>query len=105
MSLDIGYDPVWSSDGSELFYRSATDLMVVQIETEPTFSSRTPEPLFNLSGYRVGGGREFHLAPAGGRFIFRAHEAAFQTSDDEPFNGLIFVENWFEDLKRLVPVP
>ena len=28
-----------------------------------------------------------------------------QTSDDEPFNGLIFVENWFEELTARVPTP
>ena len=67
VSLGYGVDPVWSPDGRELFYRSPTDLMVAQIETEPTFSSRTPEPLFSISSYG-------------------------QTSDDDLFNGLIFVD-------------
>ena len=109
VSLGFGADPVWSPDGRELFYHGRTDLMVAQIETEPTFSSRTPEPLFSLSGYAtVGGGvagRRFDLAPDGDRFIVRKPGTAEQTSDDDPFNGLIFVENWFEELKRLVPVP
>ena len=109
VSLGFGADPVWSPDGRELFYRSRPDLMVAQIETEPTFSSRTPEPLFSISSYgMVGGpgiGRRFDLAPDGDRFIVRTPGTAEQTSDDDPFNGLIFVENWFEELKRLVPVP
>ncbi len=80
--------------------------MVAQIETEPTFSARTPEGLFSLSGYRPsGGGRQFDLAPDGDRFIFRKPGTAAQTSDDEPFNDLIFVENWFEELRQRVPVP
>ena len=108
VSLGFGADPVWSPDGRELFYRRPTDLMVAQVETEPTFSSRTPEPLFSLSGYEIGGGatgRRFDLAPDGDRFIVRKPGTAEQTSDDDPFNGLIFVENWFEELKRLVPIP
>ena len=111
VSLERGINPVWSPDGRDLFYRrpSGTDLMVVQIETEPTFSSRTPESLFSTSGYAVGGGpvsaRSFDLAPDGDRFIFRTAGTAEQTGDEEPFNGLIYVQNWFEELKRLVPTP
>ena len=109
VSLGSGADPVWSPDGRELFYRSQSDLMVAQIETEPTFSSRTPEPLFSISSYGMGGppatGRRFDLAPDGDRFIMRKRGTAEQTSDDEPFNGLIFVQNWFEELKARVPVP
>ena len=107
VSLGFGADPVWSPDGRELFYRRPTDLMVAQVETEPTFSSRTPEPLFSLSGYGIGGrgtGRPFDVALDGDHFIFRTPGTAEQTSADDPFNGLIFVENWFEELKARVPV-
>ena len=82
--------------------------MVAQIETEPTFSARTPEPLFSLLPGMVGRasvGRRFDVAPDGDRFIVRKLETAEQTGDDEPFNGLIFVENWFQELTERVPVP
>ena len=112
MSLDLGVNPVWSPDGRELFYRggsSITDLMVAQVETESIFSSRTPELLVSLVALAVGGGpneaRTFDLAPDGDRFIFRTPETAVQTSDEQPFNGLIFVEHWFEELTARVPVP
>ena len=51
VSLEVGRHPLWSPDGRALFYRGLADaeLMVAQVETEPTFSSRTPEPLFSLS--------------------------------------------------------
>ena len=44
VSLGLGANPVWSPDGRELFYRSqgGTNLMVAQVETEPTFSAQTP---------------------------------------------------------------
>ena len=106
--VEFGVQPMWSSDGRELFYRGQTDLMVAQVETEPTFSGRTPEPLFSLSGYGllIGGdvGRQFDIAPDG-RFILPTSRTAEQTTDDVDFNGLIFVDNWFEELKARVPVP
>ena len=79
--------------------------MVTQVETEPSFSSGTPEPLFSIRSYLVGGGRQYDVAPDGDRFIFPRRGATGQTSDDEPFNGLIFVENWFQELTERVPVP
>ena len=56
VSPEIGVRPAWSPDGRELFYRRGADLMVAQVETEPTFSSRTPEPLFRLTDYGLIGG-------------------------------------------------
>ena len=44
------------------------------------------------------------FAPDGDRFTFRTSGTAAQTSDDDPFNGLIFVD-WFEEPKQRVPVP
>ena len=104
-------NPVWSPDGRELFYRSqgGTDLLVAQVETEPTFSAQNPAPLLSLIGYEIVSGpttaRAFDLAPDGDRFIFRTAGTAASTSDEEPFNGLIFVEHWFEELAARVPVP
>ena len=107
VSREGGVSPVWSPDGRELFYRrGSTAMMVAQVETAPTFSSRTPEPLFSLSGYVLSPagdtGRKFDIAPDG-RFIFPTPATADQTGD-EPFNGLIFVENWFQELTERVPI-
>ena len=108
VSLDYGVQPVWSPNGRELFYRNQTDLMVAQVETEPTFSALAPEPLFSTSGQAVGGtpaeARTWDLAPEGDRFVFRRIGTPGQTST-AAFNGLIFVENWFQGLTERVPVP
>ena len=82
--------------------------MVAQIETDPSFSPRTPEALFGLLPGMSGGafsGRRFDPAPDGNRFIVRTFGTTTRTGDDEPFNGLIFVENWFKELKERVPLP
>ena len=107
VSPGYGRDPTWSPDGSELFYRTRTDLMVTQVETDPTFTATTPERLFSLNSYVLEdtGGEQFGLAPDGNRFIFVKSDAASQASNDASFNGLIFIQNWFEELTRLVPVP
>ena len=106
VSKGYGIQPVWSPTGRELFFRSQTDVMVAQIETEPTFNPRTPTAVLGLRGFRIALGRDdarmWDLAPEGDRFIFR-RSATLEETSDETFNGLIFVENWFEELKRLVP--
>ena len=72
---------------------------------EPTFSSGTPELLFSLRGYEFAGspGRRFDIAPDGDRFIFRQGNVTAQTGDDETFDGLILVLNWFQELTDRVP--
>ena len=105
VSADFGVHPVWSPGGRELFYRGRTgaELMVARIEMDPTVSAGAPEPAFSLSGWEVGGGRQYDLAPDGGRFIFRQVQATGQTSDADIFNGLILVQNWVQELTERVP--
>ncbi len=80
--------------------------MMAQIETEPTFSARTPQPLFSRATYTVqGAGRQYDIAPDGDRFLFKKPGDSGQTNDDDQFTGLIFVENWFQELTERVPVP
>ena len=102
-----GQDARWSPDGSELFYTNfAGDrMMVVEVETEPTLRVSRPELLFEgRYAVPVGGGRNYDVSADGQRFVMISAvtdgdpEAASDTS-------LILVENWFEEVKRLVPVP
>ena len=105
-----GFDPVWSPDGRELFFAAfegsvGDTFTVAQVETEPTFSATTPERLFDLGPFDLTTrGRGWDIAPDGDRFIFRTRRAA-QTSGAAPFNGLIFVQNWTQELLERVPVP
>ena len=103
-----GY-PVWSPDGRELFYLGppTPNLMSVRVETEPTFSARTPELLFGLSGYTLfqNSRRQFDGAPGGDRFVLLEPGVSRQTGDRDALIGMVVVENWFEELKERVPIP
>jgi serine/threonine-protein kinase len=99
-----GVSPVWTSDGREMFFRFlGGPMMVVRVQTEPTFSLGNPEILFSTTAYRQPNqdrNRPWDLAPDG-RFLM-VKEAAASDSQDEP--SIEVVLNWTEELKRLVPV-
>ena len=106
-SGEMSFTPVWSPGGLELFYNAFSGfLTVTQIETEPTFSAGTPEPLFSTAGYLTTGGvRQWDIAPDGDRFVFRKPTERVGQTGDDFFNGLIFVENWVQELTERVPSP
>ena len=89
-----GLQPVWSADGSELFYTTSDwkMMMVVSIQTRPTFQAGSPRVLFDMRSYKPG----FDISPDGQRFLMI-----------KPPKGeagqINVVLNWFEELKRLVP--
>jgi serine/threonine-protein kinase len=87
-----GY-PMWNPNGKELFYRSGEKMMVVDVEPEGELALGEPRLLFEklvTAGYDV--------APDGRRFIM-IEEGESQPAPTE----LILVQNWGEELKRLVP--
>ena len=106
ISRDGGTSPVWAPDGQELFFRAAaagSDVMVVAVETEPTFSPGNPEILFSAP-YRISGpgrGRPWDVA-ADGRFLMVRESAAGQNTEATP--RIVMVQNWFQELSERVPV-
>ena len=95
ISSNGGFRSVWAPEGRELFYRSGEAMMVVSIETEPTFTPGRPKVLFT-GRYFAGAGRNYDISPDGQRFLMikAEEEAAAQIN---------VVLNWFEELKRLAP--
>jgi serine/threonine-protein kinase len=105
-----GVSPIWSRDGSELFYveplRDA--IMAISVPGAEGEEWGQPEELFKLpSGtdtrfYH----RAFDVAPDG-RFIFAIPEGGEFGTESEtaerPPTEIHVVLNWFEELKRLVP--
>ena len=95
-----GGEPVWSPDGTELFYRSGNKMMAVTVETEPTFRVVKPEELFEgsyaVSTTNPGFLQYYDISPDGQQFLMIKQE---QTGVAQ----INVVLNWFEELKRLVP--
>jgi Tol biopolymer transport system component len=94
-----GEEPVWSPDGTELFYRSGSRMMVVLVQTDPTFRAGRPEILFEgryVTSRVMRSIPYYDISPDGQRFLMiKAVEGS---------TGQInVVLNWFEELKRLVP--
>jgi serine/threonine-protein kinase len=97
VSTGRGTEPVWSRDGSALYYRDANRLMVVDIRNGDLLAP--PRVLFtapydadiNALGYA-----NYDVSADGERFLM------IGSSDDLRSPGL-YVQNWHEELKRLVP--
>ena len=96
--------PVWAPGGGELFYRTPEGLMMVAFETEPSFRVRTRALLFEETGvYNWSVGHTYDIAPDGQRFLMIKEGGG--GTDDAPAPQIILVQNWFDELQRLVPSP
>ena len=94
-----GWEPLWSRDGSELFYRGPEQLMVVAVELGETFRGGTPRPLFAdsyLPGNTPTSAPNYDITPDGQRFVM------VRVGSSEEY-GATVVLNFSEELKRLVP--
>jgi len=103
-----GYFPLWSRDGTKLFYRPAANtgltLRSVDIVTEPDFEYGNEQTL-GVEGFSVAAyGRDYDIAPDGERLVMVFPADAVET--EVPVRPRInFVLNWVEELKERVPVP
>jgi Tol biopolymer transport system component len=103
-----GFHPHWSRDGTELFYMAPrTDsnaLMTVAVDSGTTFRPGAPELLFEGRYWDAGGGNAgpgtFDVSRDGQRFLM-IRDADEGRGTEEP--EIVIVQNWFEELKRLVP--
>lgn len=102
VSTGGGRMPLWSRNGQELFYVSPDGaLMGVRMEPGPSWRSSTPARILQGQHFYTAPGRTFDIAPDGRRFLMIKQGGA---NDAAPQN-LIVVQNWFEELRRLVPAP
>jgi serine/threonine-protein kinase len=102
ISTDGGIEPVWNPNGRELFYRSANKMIAVQVTTQPTFTVGRPTMLFAgdyLASPFPATGVTYDVTPDGRRFLM-----VKDAPKAEP-TQINVVVNWFEELKRRVPIP
>ncbi len=95
--------PVWSQDGRELFYwNQETGLMVVPVESGSNLRVGVAETLFDVGTYfGEGSSRPWDVSSDGQRLLM-IKQPSSATTDGEL--EIILVQNWTEELKRLVPV-
>ena len=93
VSTEGGFQPVWSRDGRELFYRSGRRLMAVDVRSEPTLVLGVPRVLFE--GDYVGNNANFQLSPDGQYFYFVKQDVL----PDQP---MVVVKGWTEELRRMM---
>ena len=104
VSAGGGFAPLWSPDGSEIFYSYRDGFYVADVlATEPEFVVDAPQLLFSLPQLR--GGSPNDVTPDGQLFLGVAPSLSDQdVANTEPYVPRITVVlNWFEELKQRVP--
>ncbi len=95
-----GSQPLWSRNGKLLFYRRSNQVWAADVQTGSGFSAGKPRLMFERAGYgMIGPVTLWDISPDDRRFLM----IKLGERKPEPMTELILVENWFEELKRLVP--
>jgi serine/threonine-protein kinase len=105
VSTGGGTQPLWARSGQELFYLAPTGaLMSVRVERGAAWTAGTPTKLIDAPYYGEDGissARSYDVSPDGKRFLMIKQGGG---ADKHPApTSLVVVQNWFEELKRLVP--
>jgi serine/threonine-protein kinase len=96
VSIEGGLSPIWSPDGSELLFRNGGKLMSAAVTRGPELVFEAPVELFE-GPFTLDfmGHQRWDVAPDGQRFLMVENSQDYR---------MVIVQNWFEELKRLVPV-
>jgi hypothetical protein len=89
-SIGGGGEARWSKDGREIFFRSGTRILAVDVSTTPEFSAGLPRELFDAGGYDFSQALNWDVGPDG-RFVM-------VKSDPTMLRRIQIVQNWFEEL-------
>jgi serine/threonine-protein kinase len=109
ISTEGGPRPLWARNGEELFYLAGdgneASLMTVRVQKGATWTASAPTKLFSGRFFYVdvqgqqGQGRTYDVTRDGQRFLMIR-----EGSTDAAAAKIIVVQNWTEELKRLLPV-
>ena len=98
-----GTRPLWSPDARELFFISLTGaVMRVGVEKAASWSATTPTMIIKEEYVTLppgNPGRNYDIAPDGKRFLMIKPGSAQETAPP----SITVIQNWGEELKRLVP--
>ena len=98
VSRDGGTEPIWSADARELFYRNGPAVLSVSVDTSSGFTWGEPQLLFTGPYYRTAiyRGHTYDVTSDGQKFIMIRETDAARSE-------IIVIQNWIEELERLVP--
>jgi hypothetical protein len=99
ISTEGGQEPVWAPDCTAIYYRDGASLVKVPVKTEGGFIPGQAAPLFEDVYVPTSSTRNYDIHPDGKRFLMIKK---VEGEEDVPITELIVVENWFEELKRLM---
>jgi serine/threonine-protein kinase len=110
ISNNGGFQPAWGPGGRELFYveqsfsavpvNAVPKLLAVRVSTAPEFRAGVPQVVWEHAALGTAWGRGYDVSPDGQRFLIAVPKDSQSASAP---TQMIFVQNWFEELKRLVP--
>jgi serine/threonine-protein kinase len=100
VSTTEGSEPVWSRDGSRLFFRSGGALMTADVRLSPDFEAGTPRVLFETPFDSAGALHAgYDAGPDGTSFVM------IRSEKESTASAIHVVLNWFEELKERVGSP
>lgn len=76
-------------------------LFAVRISTAPEFQAGVPQRLFEHVDLAIAWGRSYDVSPDGQRFLIALTK---DRPTDLASTQMVFVQNCFDEVKRLVPV-
>ena len=92
VSTDGGYEPVWSPDGRELFFRTGSKLVAATISTRPEFAVVRRDPLFDDVYQNGSNYANYDVSPDGKTFAMIKPA----TAGEPP----VIVLNWLDELRE-----
>jgi len=100
ISSEGGSEPIWSKDGTQLFYRQAGQVWVAEIRKAGGFDAGRARLLFEQRAFAGGNPiRGWDTWPEGQRFLMVKLDQRKPT----PVTEMVLIQNWLEELKRLCP--
>jgi Tol biopolymer transport system component len=102
VSREGGDSPLWARSGKRIFYqnRRGEQMWAADVQTEPSFSVGRPRLLFEKRGLlSTIPLRCYDISLDDRRFLMVRQEER----EPRPVTALVLIQNWFEELKRLVP--
>ena len=105
VSVNGGVEPIWAANG-EVFYRSMEGdrFFIVSTATRPSIKVGQPMLLLERPFYIAPTGSprpQYHVSADGQRVLMLMNAGG---PADMTRSRIVFVQNWFEELKRAIPV-